>query len=356
MDKYFYVIRNSRDFGPYSIPQLLDMANRGRILECDKAYQEGTQYDGKTTVGSILKSDGLKVKVQSQGSVWSQISSIGQDVLYPRQDISLKVWREDTKLFMMTLVGLLPATLDILGASSFLTFYAIALYFSGIWGLFFYYLFRTRQVTLGKTFNVFFCTQLFVFVAWDLLGLVSLNPFYWFENDSGLLTQILYYVGGVGLTEEFAKAVPLFILAARAREPLVPQTMVFYGLRSGIAFGVFEGVQYQMSVNSEYAYNMSFLLNISRLTSLPFAHALWAGIAGYFISFALLFPAYKWALRILAISIPALLHGAYDISCQMGIIGWVLHIAILFFSALLLMSYLKHGSEMQSRLSSLTSY
>ena len=265
MDKYFYVIRNSRDFGPYSIPQLLDMANRGRILECDKAYQEGTQYDGKTTVGSILKSDGLKVKVQSQGSVWSQISSIGQDVLYPRQDISLKVWREDTKLFMMTLVGLLPATLDILGASSFLTFYAIALYFSGIWGLFFYYLFRTRQVTLGKTFNVFFCTQLFVFVAWDLLGLVSLNPFYWFENDSGLLTQILYYVGGVGLTEEFAKAVPLFILAARAREPLVPQTMVFYGLMSGIAFGVFEGVQYQMSVNSEYAYNMSFLLNISRL-------------------------------------------------------------------------------------------
>ena len=26
--------------------------------------------------------------------------------------------------------------------------------------------------------------------------------------------------------------------------PLIPQTLVFYGLMSGIAFGVFEGVQY----------------------------------------------------------------------------------------------------------------
>ena len=55
---------------------------------------------------------------------------------------------------------------------------------------------------------------------------------------------------------------------------------------SGIAFGVFEGVQYQVTINAQMDYTSAFYSNIARLTSLPFLHAIWCAIAGYFIAFA----------------------------------------------------------------------
>ncbi len=353
----YFVIRNNKTFGPYDAPTLADMVSRGRVLRCDKAFVDGSQYDGKSTVGSLLRSAGFNPMVKSGESVIAQIRNIGTEVVFPREDMHRSVWRQDSTLIVMALVGLLPLAVEFLAGGMFKTlstFYFISLYFSAMWGLFFYYLFKTKQVTVKATLGVFFLTQAFVFVAWDLLGIPALNPFYALENASGLISQWLFYTGGVGVTEEFAKALPLLIITARAREPLVPQTMVFYGLMSGIAFGVFEGVEYQMSVNREMSYSESFLANIARLTTLPFAHSLWAGIAGYFISFALLYPAYKWALWILAILVPAVLHGTYDFMCGLPIGGVFVRAAIIFFSALLLITYLKRGSDLQGRLSSLT--
>lgn len=350
----YYVIRNNQTFGPYDAYALCDMVRRGRILRCDKAYVEGATYDGKTTVGSLLKQRGFKTEVRSGEGIFQQIKNIGSEVILPRDAMHRSVWKDDPKLLIMAAVGLLPAVVELFGWSAFMTFYLISLYFSAIWALFFYYLFKTRQVTLRTTLTVFFMTQVFVFVAWDVLGLVSLNPFYAFGEADGLLSKALFYYGGVGLTEEFAKALPLLIITARAREPLVPQTMVYYGLMSGIAFGVFEGVQYQMTVNAEYGYSESFFMNIARLTTLPFAHSLWAGIAGYFISFALLYPAYKWALWILAIVVPAALHGTYDLACDFALGGVFVRCLIIFISALLLITYLKRGAILQVKLSNLT--
>ncbi len=351
----YYVIRNNRHFGPYAPSDLADMVQRGRILKCDMAQQDGIPFDGRTTVGDCLKREGLKVKVKRRGSLWQLMSTVGSEILFPKRDIRAGAWKQDATLIVMTAVGLLPIIVELVGASSILTFYLISLYFSGIWGLFFWYLFKTRQVTLTTAIATFFLTQGFVFIAWDLLGIVALNPFYQLEDTPGFLSQLLFYTGGVGFTEELAKATPLFIIIARARQPLIPQTMVFYGLISGIAFGVFEGVQYQLTVNSELDYSDSFYANVTRLTTLPFAHALWAAIAAYFISFSQLYPGYKWALRILAIAIPALLHGIYDISCNYGFLSLPLRTITLFFSALLLVTYLKRGKEMQAHLSNLTS-
>ena len=351
----YFVIRNGTHFGPYDIDTLCDMVSRGRILTCDMAQQDGQPYDGRMTVGDCLKRNRRKVHLRNAGNTITQLQAIGSQILLPRSDISRKVWREDTKLLVLASVGLLPIVVEIFANSSLLTFYLISLYFSVIWGLFFWYLFKTKQVSFKSAISTFFLTQGFVFLAWDLLGIVRLNPFYMFEEGRSFLSHVLFYVGGVGLTEELAKALPLFVIIARARQPLIPQTMVFYGLISGIAFGVFEGVQYQLTVNAELDYSEAFYMNITRLTTLPFAHALWAGIAGYFISFSQLYPIYKWALRVLAIAIPAILHGAYDISCGYVLFGLPFRVTLLFFSALLLMMYLKRGKDLQAQLSNLTS-
>lgn len=103
------------------------------------------------------------------------------------------------------------------------------------------YLRSDRKTTL----SVFSLTQLCVFVVWDLTGLPKLNLFYLF-TDVTFPLNVLGFVFGVGVTEELAKMIPLLLISRKAKEPLIPQTMVFYGLMSGIAFGVFEGVNIRL--------------------------------------------------------------------------------------------------------------
>ena len=123
--------------------------------------------------------------------------------------------------------------------------------------------------------------------------------------------------------------------------------MVFYGLMAGIAFGVFEGVQYQTSINIRADYTTAFVLNIARLTSLPFLHAVWAGICGYFVGMAGLYPQYRKSLYVLALFIPATLHGLYDLFAGSF---YLVSLLIAFLSVFLLMAYLRRSNALREKL------
>jgi len=73
------------------------------------------------------------------------------------------------------------------------------------------------------------------------------------------------------------------------------------------------------------------------------------GIAGYFISFANLYPKYRKSLYFLAICIPAILHGCYDTFCS-SLLGMVVAVPIMVGSVILLMTHLKQGVNYQSKL------
>lgn len=338
-----YIIRNNQRFGPYNEQALLSYVNQGMILLTDKAVIEGTTME--RTVRSILKQSGLKAKVASKGNVLSQIKAIGSDLIFPRAEMLSKSFLRDKRFLLLSTVGFLPMLIMYLPVSGVLLFYAISLYFAVIWGLFFYAFFKTWQVKWKTAAMVFFLTQVMIFVFWDLLGLPNLNPFYAFI-DATFPINIIGFIPGVGLTEELVKLLPLVVILWRAKEPLIPQTVVFYGLMSGIAFGVYEGVQYQMTVNAQQSYDVSFFLNIMRLTSLPFLHACWCGTAGYFLSFAHLYPKYRYGLCTLALCVPAVVHGLYD--SLSGVRG--ISLLMVFIGLMLLMAYLKRGEKYQSKL------
>lgn len=339
-----YVVRNGKDFGPYSEEQILEYVNNGYVVLHDVVHEVGD--DHMTTVGDVLRRHGLQPHVVHEGNLMSQLKKIGGDLIIPKDTFVGRQWLSDKTLIALAVVGLFPTFMLLLPIGPLAVFYVIALYFSCIWGLFFYYLFKTPQVSLKTTISVFFLTQLFVFVVWNLLGLVRFNPFYYFINTPFPL-DLVGFVLGVGLTEEAAKMVPLFYINKKAREPLMPRTMVYYGLMSGIAFGVFEGVQYQVTINAQMDYTSAFYSNIARLTSLPFLHAIWCAIAGYFIAFANLYPKYRRSLYFLAIAIPALLHGIYDTFCQTSTL---VALIVSFLGVFLLMTYLKRGTDYQHRL------
>lgn len=342
-----YIIRNNTQYGPYDESVVLSFVNSGKILLVDKAIDSNTSEED--TVGYFLKRLGLKPQIEHNGGLISQLQTIGSELVIPREAFENKVWLSDKKLMTMALVGMLPLVLGSFLGSGYLMFYFVSLYFSAIWAMFFYYLFKTQQVTLKSTLSVFFCTQAFIFLVWSLLGLPSLNPFYSFLDMSFPL-NLIGFVFGVGVTEETVKLLPLLLIFKYAKQPLIPQTLVFYGLMSGIAFGVFEGVQYQMTLNSQLNYGDGFLANIARLTSLPFFHAIWSGIAGYFISFAKLYPKYRISLYFLAITIPAVLHGVYDTFCGSFLGTILIAYPITFVSVVLLMTYLKDSTNYQSKL------
>ena len=338
-----YIIRNNQRFGPYTGPALLAYVNQGQVLLHDKAIKDGDSKEH--TVGFYLKQAGLKCKVASKGTIVSQLKSIGSELIFPKATMLSRSFLSDTRFIILAVVGLLPMVMMHIPLGGFLLFYEVALYFSIIWGLFFYACFKTHQVKLKTTLWVFFLTQLLTFTVWDILGLPHLNPFYTLV-DKPFPVDAIGYILGVGLTEEFAKMLPLLFILRKAKEPLIPQTLVFYGLMSGIAFGVYEGVGYQMTVNAQQTYDVSFFLNIARLTGLPFLHACWCGIAGYFLSFAYLYPKYRRGLYVLALTIPAVIHGLYDSLSNF----WGISLVMVFIGLMLLMVYLKQGVLCQSKL------
>lgn len=337
-----HIVRNNQQYGPYDEQTLLSYVNSGQILLHDKAVAVGESEP--QTVAYYLKRAGLKAHRQDKGNIISQIKAIGSELLFPRTTLFSRQFLSDQRFMILALVGLFPMLIMQIPLGGFFVFYEVSLYFSVIWGLFFYDCFKTPQVGLKTTLAVFFITQLFVFTAWGC-GLPTLNPFYAFI-DTTFPLSVIGYTLGVGLTEELAKAVPILIILYRAKEPLIPQTVVYYGLISGIAFGVWEGVEYQMTVNAQQEYTVSFYLNILRLTSLPFLHACWCGIAGYFLAFANLYPKYRKGLYVLAIAIPALVHGLYDSISEWPFVS----LFMVFIGLMLLMVYLKQSVNYQSKL------
>jgi len=336
----YYIERNNQQYGPYEADALKTYCEEGRILLQDKIY---SSTGASLSVRDILKSHGYRVRVKSNGGIFQQIKNFGTKLLIPKDALSFRSARSDKRLLIIALVGLAPAFLISFTGSSVITFYAIALYFSMIWGLFYYSVFNTRQVSVKLAIGLFFLTQILIFVSVDLLKIPSFHPLYRLLGpNQGIISNMVGFIFGVGVFEEFVKVFPLYLLLRNSKEPLIPQTVVFYGLISGIGFGVFEGVIYQLTINVQLDYKQSFFMNIARLTSLPFLHSIWAGISAYFLAFSFLYPKNRHSMWFLAIIIPSILHGLYDT------LGWSIPgLFISYLGVTLLVVYLKTAKDFQ---------
>ena len=338
----YSIERNNQTFGPYELSVIQSYVNEGKILLQDKVVSNNGE---NISVRDVLKRNNLKYKIKS-GTVFSQIQSFGLNLLLPKDSISYKTLKQDSKLLIISLVGLAPAFLIRITGATVFTFYVIALYFSLIWGLFFFSVFKTNQVSIKKTVSIFFTVQIVIFFSVFILDINQFNPFYkLIDEGNSFVNQVVGFIFGVGIFEELVKLLPVYFLIKNSKSPLLPQTVVFYGLISGIGFGVFEGVVYQIGVNSKLDYNTSFFMNIARLTSLPFLHAVWSGISSYFISFAFLYPTKRYSMWLLALFIPALLHGLYDVFTW-SLIG----LFIAYLGIALLIIYLKNAKDFQSKI------
>lgn len=244
--------------------------------------------------------------------------ALKRHILVPWQEVREMRWLDNRRLIGVAAIGLFPLLIIALFTNAGRiegAYWAMAFYFSALWAVFFYYVFPAPGVTIRNCLICFFGTGLFsvslLQIAYYLIA--NYTELLKWTTDPNPLTSWAGWVFGVGLPEEICKMLVLIYLA-RNNEPFQPQTMLYYGLMAGLGFGIYEGVAYQQRTNLGIARGVGeyYILNVVRLTALPFIHAIWTAIAGYFVGFAYQYPERKRGLLIIAVAMPAFLHGTYN--------------------------------------------
>jgi RsiW-degrading membrane proteinase PrsW (M82 family) len=196
--------------------------------------------------------------------------------------------------------------------------WAMGLYFAVIWGVILYRTLKPGRIepqVIGSTF--FFTALIGIALVPVMKHLPIFAPFYAAKRSSDVEFQLLGYIFGVGVVEESVKAMPLYFWFLIQKRPTTPREAAFAGILSGLAFGVAEAVGYSIKYSNDNAAGTLtpgalLIAQFVRMVTLPLLHALWAGVVGYFIGLAALFPAKKAAIVTVGLFSMACVHGVYD--------------------------------------------
>ena len=196
--------------------------------------------------------------------------------------------------------------------------WALGFYFAAIWGAILYRTIKPNRVEPQIIITTFLFTAL-IGIAIDLT--VQVLPvfaqLYSASSSRNVGWQLIGFVFGVGVVEESVKALPLYFWFLIQKKPTTPREAAFTGVVSGLAFGVAEAVTYSIRYANDRTAGITtpggFLIDqFVRMISLPLLHALWAGIAGYFVGLAARSPRKQSAILTVGICSMALIHGMYD--------------------------------------------
>jgi len=274
----------------------------------------------------------------------------------PLQLIPVHIWFKDRSLrnwitiLFVVLVVTPSVALYVLGTYDVFTqaAWVFAVYFAGLWLVILWVTVRPPMVKPWMLAEI------------ALIGLVLETPAaMWMEktlntNSNGIISLIFT----VGLPEETVKALPVLVLAIVHRRQwvsLLPKDYLFLGAVSGLAFGASEAVLYttkympaladssaQQGATPAQIAAQSIFEGSWRLLTDPISHAIWAGIAGYFIGLAIRYARGRVFVGLFGLGLVAVLHGINDRLA--GDWGWIVEVA---FSVLLFIVYVQAGGVVE---------
>ena len=173
-----------------------------------------------------------------------------------------------------------------------------------------------------------------IVVIFYVLKFISFSYHAALQPGNGFLLSFFGYTFGVGLCEEFCKSYPL-IFRLGFKPPLDCRGACFWGLASGVGFGVAEGIMYSSSYYNGMATGGIYLV---RFTACVALHATWSAAAAIMIWRQREFFASRWewgdmALKLLLVlGVPMTLHGLYDTLLKKDMVGLALPVALASFA------------------------
>jgi RsiW-degrading membrane proteinase PrsW (M82 family) len=196
-----------------------------------------------------------------------------------------------------------------------------------------------RRISLRGGGWVALIMLILVFIGWSY---DSAN-----DPDSNFVVSALGFTFGVGLCEEFTKAIPIFFYFKRDAK-LGWRGACLWGLASGIGFGVSEGIMYSAR---DYNGICGVDIYLVRFVSCVALHAMWSASVG--IAIARNVEDYEavedgagfgvFLLRVMAV--PMVLHGLYDTLLKQDMSAGALLIALLSFAWLAVHIEMARGSH-----------
>jgi RsiW-degrading membrane proteinase PrsW (M82 family) len=224
------------------------------------------------------------------------------------------------------------------------------LYVAPLWAIVFWYLIRPGPLT---RLHLLIAA---VIIAAEFLLIPALTlPWERALAPADTSHNLLRWIVGVGLPEEFTKALPVMVLAIvllKVRHIKLDVRMwMFLACLSGLFFGAYEASKvYVPLAVIEIARGSAF--GIPQFAERVFVdglqHALWAGTAGFFIGLGTNYGRQRVALWALGIAVPTVLHGLNDgvLSWPSGQAQWA-WIAIQAFSLFLFLGYTASAARIE---------
>ncbi|MBI3268870.1 MAG: PrsW family intramembrane metalloprotease [Planctomycetes bacterium] len=222
-------------------------------------------------------------------------------------------------------VALLAATAPIFIIMLRVDLSAMMFYFSLLWAYVFYRLCDLGQNLLRKcafSFAFAVLVSLFVFPLylqlpprWVDAAIVATDP----------RVRFLGYVLGVGVREEVCKGLGVLLsvwLLHRLRwSQLALVEGMLYAAMGGFGFAAVENVRWMQDLSllqeSGQVAGGAFQSSFARVVLVPFVHACWTGIMGYFVVRASREPLRHRLLLGAALVVPAALHGLFDFAVSL---------------------------------------
>jgi protease PrsW len=346
------------------IPLAMNCATCGADMPPDARFCSACG-SGVTAVASIQGSTPAFGGAKAAGAQWSalvaQFKALPIDALFPfRRWAEGKLWSGPIvravlffALFPLALSAVLGQDIAIENAA-----WAIGVYFALLWGWVVYAIARPARVNYQYLVGIAAFTVL-VGIPIDLFvqRFPIISSLYGETDTSVGLGALLGFLC-VGVVEESVKQLPVWWLALRSRVLTTPRETAFYGAMSGLAFGVSEAVTYSLTYANQAILGANqfqstdvegnFIVSeFLRLISLPFLHAMFSAIAGYFVGLAVVSPSRRAALVITGLALAAVVHGLYDTTS--GPSPW-LALLVAAVAVLLFVGYLSNAESLSQQL------
>jgi RsiW-degrading membrane proteinase PrsW (M82 family) len=239
--------------------------------------------------------------------------------------IPVKTWLKDARWhqglrLLVIAYALLPLLfLALLSSSSSLGVpgFAYSLYVAPLWAIAFWLLLRPGRIA---ALEIYLMIAIIIWVTvWLYVVTININDHLVNAVRSGNFLAAL----AVGYNEEISKALPILLAALillKFRDTKLDVRMwMFLGTISGLTFGILE----------ERLYTEMAIAQVANASAVPqadagvldfafrvfvdgFEHAVWTGVAAFFIGIAINYPRRRWQLILLGVSMVALLHGLND--------------------------------------------
>ncbi len=233
-------------------------------------------------------------------------------------------WKQGSRLLVIA-YGLLPSLFVVLFSTTHdlsAPGWAYSLAIAPLWAVTFWVLIRPGPITK-------LIAWLAVAIVAGVMVLLPIVTLPWEDalDKTATVHNLLPWIYGVGFAEEVTKALPILIAALLLRWvwkiTLDVRIWMFLGTIAGLAFGVRESVlytsSYLMQGNHRVGLAVPLILTFAQRVFVDgFQHAVWAGIAAFFIGMGVNYRRRRIPLILFGITLPAVLHGLNDWSTQLA--------------------------------------